>query len=310
MALLLDELAEPFVPIDPDAARAALAEHWGIDVGELTRLDTERDDTFRAGDVTLKIAHPNDAPELIEMQSAALDHVRATDPGVPVQRVVPTTGGTASARIDGRIARVLTWVDGDLLIDSPTSPARLEDAGRMLGRLNRAMSGFAHPGAHRGLAWDLPHLPELRPHTTDQLHLDVIDRFAREVSPVLNDLPHQVIHNDGHPGNLLVRGERVVGILDFGDAVYSARVCELAVALTYLVPDGPRPWPDVEAFTAGYLSAVALTDAELALLPMLVAARTIMRSVINQVLHRDAHTDPHGFYARNDRKLLHLLEGT
>ena len=308
MPLLLDELAEPFTSITPEAARAALAAHWGIDAGELIRLDTERDDTFRAGDVTLKIAHPNDAPELIEMQTAALEYVLATDPGIPVQRLVPTRDGTPSAVIDGRIARVLTWIDGDLLIDSPMTPAVLTDAGRMLGRLNRALATFDHPGAHRVLAWDLPHLPELRDYATSPLHVDVIDRFAAETSPVLATVPHQLIHNDGHPGNLLVSGDRLAGILDFGDAVYSARVCDLAVALTYLVPDGPRPWPAVDTFMAGYLSSVPMTDDELALLPMLMAARTIMRSVINQVLARDAHTDPYGFYARNDRKLLHILE--
>ncbi|MCU1417358.1 MAG: hypothetical protein JWP32_1532 [Schumannella sp.] len=310
MAIALDELAEPFHPIPPERARAALAEHWGIGAGELTRLDTERDDTFRAGDVTLKVAHPNDAPELIEMQSAALEHVRAADPGIPVQRVVPTRDGARSALVDGRTARVLTWIDGDLLIDSPMTPAVLTEAGRMLGRLNRALATFDHPGAHRRLAWDLPHLPELGEYATNPLHVDVIDRFEAETAPVLERVPHQLIHNDGHPGNLLVVGDRLAGILDFGDAVFSARVCDLAIALTYLVPDGPRPWPDVDTFTAGYLGAVPMTGDELALLPMLMAARTIMRSVINQVLARDAHTDPHGFYARNDRKLLHLLEGT
>ena len=308
MALALDDLAEPFTHVEPAQARAALAAHWGIEVDQLTRLDTERDDTFRAGDVVLKIAHPNDVPELIAMQSAALEHVRAADSGIPVQRVVPTVEGATSATVDGRIARVLTWIDGDLLRDSPTDAALLHDTGRMLGRLSLALADFRHPGADRVLAWDLPRLPGLRAYAVDPLHVEVIDRFAAEVSPILEDLPHQTIHNDGHPGNLLVREGRLAGILDFGDAVHSARICDLAVALAYLVPDAPRPWPDVDAFTAGYLSAVPLEPDELAVLPMLIAARTIMRSVINQVLARDAHTDPHGFYARNDRKLLHILE--
>ena len=308
MVLALDDLAEPFTHVEPDRARTALSAHWGIDVGELTRLDTERDDTFRAGDVILKIAHPNDAPSLIAMQSAALEHVRARDPGIPVQQVVPTTEGAPSTTVEGRIARVLTWIDGDLLLDSPTDAALLHDTGRMLGRLSVALADFRHPGADRALAWDLPRLPELRAHAVDPLHIEVIDRFAAEVSPILGGLPHQTIHNDGHPGNLLVSDGRLAGILDFGDAVYSARICDLAVALAYLVPDAPRPWPDVDAVTDGYASVVPLEPGELAVLPMLIAARTIMRSVINQVLARDAHTDPHGFYARNDRKLLHILE--
>ncbi len=118
-----------------------------------------------------------------------------------------------------------------------------------------------------------------------------------------------MIHNDGHPGNVLVdpdRPDAVAGILDFGDTVRSARVCDLAVALAYLVPDAPRPWPDVDAFTAGYLSGVAAHRPKSSpLLPMLIAARTIMRTVINQALNPGP--DAHGFYARNDRKLRHVL---
>ena len=179
----------------------------------------------------------------------------------------------------------------------------------MLGRLNRALADFAHPAGDRALSWDLSNLPDLRSHASEPLHLEIIDRFAAEVSPVLAGLPHQVIHNDGHPGNLLVdpaRPDAVAGVLDFGDTVRTARVCELAVALAYLVPDAPRPWPEVDAFTAGFEGVVPLSTNERALLPMLIAARTIMRTVINQVLNPGP--DPHGFYVRNDRKLRHILE--
>lgn len=308
MASLLDGLAEPFEPLGSDSARAALREHWGIDAAGLTRLDTERDDTFRAGDVLLKVAHPADDPVVIEMQSAAMTHVAQTDPGIPVQRVVPALDGALSATVAGRTARVLTWLDGDLVDDQDLPPGFFGTAGRMLGRLNRALSDFRHPGADRDLAWDLPHLPDLRPHVTDPFHREVIDRFETETLPALAQLPHQVIHNDAHPGNLLVDGARLTGILDFGDAVHSARICELAVALTYLVPDGPRPWPEVDALTAGFVAEVPLSETEFQQLPMLMAARTIMRTVINQSLHRDAHSDPYGFYAANDRKLRLILE--
>lgn len=316
MTSLLDGLAEPFAAVAPVEAVGLLAEHWAIDAAQLTRLETERDDTFRVGTadgtLILKIAHPNDPPALIELQSSAMEHARSADPAIPLQHVVRTRDDALAAEVGGRTARVLTWLDGDLMLDSPSSPALLHDAGRMLGRLNRALAGFEHPAADRALAWDLPHLPDLRSHATDPLHLEVIDRFAAEVSPVLAELPHQVIHNDGHPGNLLVdpaRPDAVAGILDFGDTVRTARVCDLAVALAYLVPDAPRPWPDVDAFTAGFESVVPLSDEERALLPMLIAARTIMRTVIDRATRREPG-DPHGFYARNDRKLHRILEAS
>ena len=238
-----------------------------------------------------------------------MEHVRSADPGIPVQRVVRTHDDALAAEIDGRTARVLTWLDGGEMEDAPQSPALLHDAGRMVGRLNHALADFEHPAADRALAWDLPRLPDLRSHATDPVHMGVIDRFAAEVTPALAALPHQVIHNDGHPGNLLVdpaHPDAVAGILDFGDTVQTPRVCDLAVALAYLVPDAPRPWREVEAFTAGFESVVPLGDDERAVLPMLIAARTIMRTIINQALNPEPGHEE--FYARNERKLHRILE--
>jgi len=292
----------------------ALREHWGIDCSDLERLDTERDDTFRVGEVLIKVAHPNDDPALIDMQSQAMSHALRADPAIPIQRVLPTLTGELAAPVAGRVARVLSWLGGDLVDDHELPVAFYGDAGRMLGRLNQALADFEHPGAHRALAWDLPRLPDLRPHVTSGLHLEVIDRFAAETAPALRGLPMQVIHNDGHPGNLLVEPsalDRLAGILDFGDASYAPRVCNLAVSLTYLVPSGgKRPWTEVDAFTDGYLAEVPLTRAEVAQLPMLVAARTIMRTVINRALRGDDDPELREFYADNDRKLVEILKGT
>lgn len=314
MAPLLDDLAAPFDPVEPESARTALARTWGLDATSIERLDTERDDTFRAtteqGDVLLKIAHPADDPAVVDFQVRAMLHVQEVDPGIPIQRVVPAQDGAVTAAVDGRVARVLTYLHGDLVLDGARSPSLYAEAGGMLGRLNGALASYEHPASDRDLAWDLPRLPELLPDASDPLHVEVIMRFAAETAPALARLPHQVIHNDGHPGNLLVDPAdpgTLSGILDFGDALRSARICDLGVSLAYLVPDAPRPWPEVDAFLAGFERAVPLLPEERALLPMLVAARTIMRNVINQRLHRDRDEDLHGFYARNDRKLRRIL---
>ncbi|MBX3195364.1 MAG: phosphotransferase [Microbacteriaceae bacterium] len=319
MVSLLDELARPFEHIDADAARAVLAEHWGLAGGELTRLDTERDDTFRAALVfggtvlpntsfcVIKVAHPADAPGVIDLQLSAMEHARRTDPGIPIQRVVPTRDGTLSAVAGGRVGRVLTWIDGDLMQGAPRSPALHRDAGRMLGRLNRALSDFDHPAADRELAWDLARFPELLPAASDPLHVEVLERFAAETAPALATLPRQVVHNDAHPGNLLVDSDRLAAILDFGDIVRTARVCDLAVSLAYLVPEHPRPWPDVDAFAEGFESVVPLLPEERALLPMLMAARTLTRTLAYLALQRTDNGDLGEFAARNDRKLRLIL---
>lgn len=305
---ILAELAEPFERMPPAEAKTLLAELYGVAAVGLERLDTERDDSFRVttadGDLVLKVAHPADDPELIDLQVAAPAYAAAADPTLPLQLAVrPPT------QWRGRAVRVLAWLPGGLLHEVTPDAGQLFALGAALGRLSSALRGFEHPAAARELAWDLQRLPSLRPIAHDALTLGVIARFEQEVAPVLSGLPQQVIHNDFHPGNVLVSSadpRYVVGILDFGDTVHTARVCDLGVALAYLIPsDGPA-MAAVQPFIDGYESIVPLLDAERALIPDLVAARLVARIVLNTVLAETRDDLQHSAEA-NVRLLRNLL---
>ncbi len=56
-------------------------------------------------------------------------------------------------------------------------------------------------------------------------------RYDRHVAPVLPTLRSQVIHNDMTLDNLLVDGDAVAGILDFGDMAHTALVLDLPAML-------------------------------------------------------------------------------
>lgn len=320
MATILDGLAEPFDRLPDARAAEILAEHWGLRASRVVRLDTERDDSFRAALdggrlVVLKVAHPSDPADLIDLQVAALEHTADADPALPLQRAVPDRGGDLTRVVDGRIARVTTWLGGDLLDarlarGESLSPATLHAAGVALGRVSRALADFAHPADARTLAWDLAHVPALAPYATadtvpaDTVLADTLARYTERVGP-LAGLPQQVVHNDFHPGNILVRGDAVVGVLDFGDIVRTARVADLGVALAYLLPEQGPLRPPLELFTSAFEEIVPLTDDERQLIPWLVAGRQVQRLVINRALARGRGASPHA--APRTRRRLHRI---
>lgn len=296
---VLAELVAPFDRLPDDEAVTLIAERYGMRAQRVDRLDTERDDTFRftAGgrDLVLKVAHPQDSEAIIDLQVRALVHAAEADPGLPLQTIVRTSDGELATAWAGRVARVFEWMNGDLARGVAPTPRQLHAAGAMLGRLSRALADFEHPAADRELAWDLARLPILRELEPNAATLEIIDRVERLVIPALDELPHQVIHNDFHPGNLLVDPSDpayVTGILDFGDAVRSARVNDLGVALAYLSM-GSSPWEAARPFIAGYETVVPLLDRERALLPHLVSARLVQRVLINGLLDRDAAANSH-----------------
>jgi hydroxylysine kinase len=236
-------------------------------------------------------------------------HVASADPGLPVQSVRPSLDGTLEPVVDGRVTRVLSWIDGTLMSEHSLMAEHLFACGRALGRVSAALADFQHPAARRELNWDLKRLPSMRRVTTDPVLLGVIDRFDAEVSPALERMPHQVIHNDFHPGNVLVDPslpDFVSGILDFGDVVYTARVCDLGIAIAYLVPEDVPFERALTRLVDGFESVVPLSADERAVLPDLVAARLVLRILIPAMMEprRDLST----FVARNTRMLHAVLE--
>lgn len=297
---MLREFASPFDRVTPAEASTLLAETYGVDATGLDRLDTERDDTFRVttatGRYVLKIAHPDDDPLLTNLQTAAMSFAAELEPTLPLQSLVLSRDGDVEPTVThsgrDRVARLLTWLDGQPLFEvTPTDP-QLGQLGATLGRLTTALSTFDHPAAHREFVWDAAQLPLVRGLLDEYPMAETREAFALfdgVVEPKLAALPRQVIHNDFHFGNVLVdpdSAEFITGVIDFGDVVHTVRIVDLAVALSYChYPSGHSP-ASIDRFVAAYTSQVALTDAELDALPGLIAARFAERILINLYLGR------------------------
>lgn len=305
-----DTLAAPFARIE-DAAMALIAgSGWGLDVVSVRRLATERDDTVlvthAAGRHVLKVAHPLDDPVLLDFQCAAMRHALARDPGLPIASPVPDRDGGVLREVVGadgepRRARLLTYLEGVLLDYAVTSPGQREAVGRATGRLSAALADFTHPGSVRVLAWDLQQVGTLRPlldgvadPAARELVEAELDAYDDHVGPALRATRQQVIHNDVNVDNVVVDPSDpafVHGILDFGDAVRSSVVADLAVAMSYAagVDDAQDPWLAAYDVARGFTSVRELTPDERELLPELVRARFAQRLLLNSWL---ATADP------------------
>lgn len=273
-----------------DAEAMALAKlHFGLEA-EPKRLTSERDLNMLMRDAkgtgyVLKIANRAEPHAVTTFQTEALLHLEATAPDLCVPRVLRTLDGATEVTLaDGSLLRVLTYLEGTPLYLAPRSHAQRRAMGTTLADLARALGSFSHPAAEQDLLWDIRHAARLRPllpacpdpHARD-LCLRCLDIFETEVAPVLAGLPWQVVHNDLNPHNVLVDPQNpdvVAGVLDFGDMVRTARVCDLAVAAAYQI-DPEDALGSLTAFVAGYHAAYPLLLEEVAVLYDLTATRMI-----------------------------------
>ena len=260
-------------------------------------LVSERDQNFHLRDRegcewVLKIANPAENPTLLDMQTQALLHIAQVDPTLRIPRVKLTSDGALFHEIDGAdgrrfIVRVLSFLPGQLLDDAMLHPALARDVGAMAARLARALRGFFHSAARHELLWDLTQAPALRARTH---HIEgqgrrcvveeVLDHFDAEVLPQLKKRRAQVIHNDVGCLNTLVEGNRVTGVIDFGDLIHAPLVCDLAVPIAELIREHPDPIAAAAEITAGYHAVTALEDDELRLIFDLVSTRCAMEVTV------------------------------
>ncbi len=311
---LLAGLGVAFERTPPAEAATVALRCFGVTAASITRLATERDDTFRlavTGDphgFVLKISAPGDDPAEIGLQEAAIAHAAAQDSSLPLQQFVPSLGPSTSH--GDRAVRLFRYLPGRLLSEVDPSPSDWRAVGRMLGRLTGALVDFEHPAADRWLAWDLARLGELSElaPVIDGEHrrravATLLAELSAETLPALQLTPRRVVHNDFHGGNLVVHPEApdfITGILDFGDVVRSHRVADLAIAMSYARPSSraDNPWAPAIALASGYRELVSLSDAESVLLPHLVLGRLAQRLLLASWL-AEARPENSQYTARN-----------
>lgn len=295
-------LARPFERSTDERVIALTERQYGMTPTRVLRLATERDETFRlwvAGEpngFVLKIAPPGDDPAELELPGAAISHAAGRDATLPLQRFIAPLPGTSprgGAALDDRATRLIRYLPGRMLSDTPTSTHQWRAVGRMLARVALALADFDHPAAGRWLAWDLANLDdmaELVPMLPNDEQRSAVGKllvdFTANTLPSLRLTPRQAVHNDFHGGNLIVDPDTrgfVTGILDFGDVVRTHRCADLAIAMSYAIPPSVRsdnPWTSAVALAAGYRDVSELSVDEVSLLPQLVRGRLAQRLLL------------------------------
>ena len=284
-------------------------DHWGI-TGAFLPLTSERDlnhriDTGNAS-YTLKLSNPAEPPGMTEFQTLALLHVAAQDHGLPTPRVIPSRDGRHILPTPYGALRLLTWCPGTPVARLPRTSELAQATGDALARLTLALAGFAHSSDDHFLLWDIRRFAELQPlvpalpPALQAEFRSFGESFQTRIAPALTSLPTQVVHADFNPHNLLSEPAdpgQITGILDFGDMVRTPRICDLAVAASYLVnPEDPLSLL-VPLITA-YHKRLPLLPAELKLLPDLIIAR--MRTPLPTANWRPARSPENAAYIRRN----------
>jgi len=241
--------------------------------------------TTREGNFVLKqySEEPN-LNRLLEAENEILEMLSADFPGY-YQKPIKALRGGYLVKVKGRendlTYRLLRYIDGDLLAKTDHSEELLESFGALLGQMDSRLLKKRNPIIEaRRYEWDILQIDltkkysKLIPNPADRKLVDYFSlQYNELVRSRVSELRHSIIHGDANNMNVLVKDNRVTGIIDFGDLVYSLLINELAIALSYIMFDKDDPVKWALPVIRGYCKILPLTTEETDLLYYLVAAR-------------------------------------
>jgi 4-aminobutyrate aminotransferase-like enzyme/Ser/Thr protein kinase RdoA (MazF antagonist) len=293
------------IQLAPDLLQHWINKYWAVTLQTIRPLPGEIDLNYRitttgGQDFTFKVSRPGSDTGQIELQQAALQWINQQDIDLELPYPVPDLHGRliVSERDEHgreRLLRMVRWVPGQVLAETnPRSLDLLTQIGAGMGSICRSLQGFDHPAAHRTFKWDIAqvgrtqdHIHLIRQEEQYQLATYFLDRLCDHVLPLLSQLRTGIIHNDANDYNVLIRYQaeqaQLGGIIDFGDAIHTNLVNELAVAIAYGVMDLENPLEAAAAMVKGFHTAFPLLEEEISLLYDLIAARLLISVTIAAV---------------------------
>ena len=157
---------------------------------------------------------------------ALMDHLAGL--GLPTAHPVARSDGGFLSRLAGKPAALVYRLDGASIV-RPT-PALCASLGAVVAEQHRAVASFNRTADNpRGLEWALRTRDALAPKMRPSALALLDDELAFQQRQPTDKLPRGVIHADLFRDNVLVRGDRITGLIDFYYACSNVLLFDLAV---------------------------------------------------------------------------------
>lgn len=281
------------------ASEAALS-NWGISDATLSLIKHRENAVFRVdwerGPHALRVhryGYHSDAALRSELQwMQALDAA-----GIQTPTVVPTRSGDLfvaqpCTEVGGDVQiDLFEWLDGEELGTVDDGIANADEVatsyhtlGQIAARVHNQAVDWIPPADFKRHAWDADGLAGDAPfwgrfwdlELATPVERDTLVRGRDHVYKSLSQLAksssnYSLLHADFVPENLMVCGDEIK-LIDFDDAGFGWHLFEIATAL-YFICDEPYFAEARDAMVAGYRENRALSDEDLARLPLFLMAR-------------------------------------
>lgn len=298
--------------------------HFNID-GIIKLLPGDEDENFRiktpkGGVFILKIAHQDTSYKHLSFLNKLSGHLDKKNISVEIPKVIPSITGNkiTEIEIDGhkRYVRLITFIAGRIWSTIlPKTHTLREQLGEKAGEITNQLLDFKHPAARRTFDWDLAQSLWTVKHLDlfKGAEKEMVSNFQSQFSEIQKhyvDLHKSVIHGDVNDHNIVVCTNKihpsVTGIFDFGDAVYTQTINDIAIIIAYASMDVSDPLDAALDVLKGYQLNYSFSEKELKCLYTLVAMRLII--TLTKAALRRKNNSNNAYHSVSEKPAWDLLK--
>lgn len=300
-------MAKPF-NISTITAESIAYQYFGIQ-GKAKALDGYIDLNFKitcAEDAyILKISKPETPIHELDFQQKLLSYIECQNPDFQYPKMYKDKKGKAIFDYTDeagnlRQVRLLSWIEGRLYHQVMPKTENLRySLGQQCGKITSCLQGFQHDMNRNDSEWNLANALWVEDYlslfsTEEQtLFTFFIEKF-KAIQPIYQTLRKSTIHNDANEHNIVVSNDlqnpQTLAIIDYGDAVYTQIINDVAILLAYNMMECREPLEMAKATLMGYHHAFPLQAQELAVLYPCIAMR-LMVSLTKSAIGKQQNPD-------------------
>tara|TARA_X000001036_G_scaffold222798_1_gene208520 strand:+ start:2832 stop:5072 length:2241 start_codon:yes stop_codon:yes gene_type:complete len=281
-----------------------LFEPYPISPAKITRLAGYGSVNYQVEDIAgqtylLKHHIDSDSFKRIEAENKIMSHLSEQ---LPIEVSSPSFDGLITYP-DHSFSRMLCFINGVFLKDVKATPELSFNFGKMIALSHQSLSTYRDVEIEAyDHKWNMMNCLDSCKDISlisDPSQRKIVNYFLEQYKQIcavsLRKLPKQIIHNDLNDWNVLIEGNQIKGIIDFGDICYAPKICDLAIAMSYLLLDTPTPLTRAIALIEGYLSIQKLDEKEIDLLYYLIPARMCVSVISSNKERSQGNTEDYIF---------------
>lgn len=239
----------------------------------------------------LKISRPNsNLDSILFLQNILLYLENHADDLIIPKIITNTVGNHISEIFDNQqnkqYVRLLSWVSGRIWKEvNPKLSSLKFSLGETCGKLTQALINFKYPQTHIDFEWDTAKSLWTKNHLNlfsaeEKETINYFQNLFESNFESYNQLRKSIVHNDANDYNIIVTEDlinpKVKSIIDYGDAIHTQIINDVAIACAYAIMDVNDPLDAALPIVSGYHSKFPLKEKELEHLYSSIAMRLIV----------------------------------